>query len=959
MPTLETINVGLAPNDKKGDPLRNAMQKVNLNFSALNTAIQGVLDGKGQANGYASLGADGRLLAAQAPIVYSAALPTTAHDLNTYVTPGTFYQTTVAGATAGANYPVLNVGFLEVVATGTPVLQVYTVRSNALASMQRFWRVRQTAALWSAWKEISDTSTALSYQGGMAAAQDLNTYTQRGMWIIGSSATAAGGTNFPIGQSGSLIVFSAGYPGGPVATSCTQLYFAANSGQTFTRSLVSTAWSAWVRLVDASMIGAANGVGGLGADGRAPVTQFPLSFAVVTGTDVNTLTSPGVYYTNSDAQATAALNWPEQLAGTLLVEVAAAGNSQITQTYTTRNGTGGVSRTHKRVRFGTGGGTWGTWQQLARYDDAMTHVYLTAATDCNTLIADNTYYTLDSSTVVTSGSNWPPTSNIIGGSVEVRRQSANRVYQWVTFPVSGIRKPRIFFRYGIPGGAWEPWTMIGAVGSVGWLPTADCGDVYVDGVGWHRWNGTAYEMSALATTLPATAHDLNSYQTPGAYRQASTAGAAAGTNYPVALGGMLEVIGTGAAGQTKQVFTVAATSAVSAAAGPRQYWRFAINTSWSPWQQVLTTDMGVTHALLNVATDANTLTADNTFYTWTAAAVAGGANFPGYSAAGYMQVFWHAATTVSQELTLLVTGGKPLKFARFGNTSTGVWQPWKVTSAFNSAAWMPTSNMGDIYVDGQGTYRWDAARSAYVWAPPTPTHRQGLKTEWASATTLTVYPGMCASAGGETCLLLSAANTRTVQTSGAFAHGATGNGLLTGARAANTWYYIFLLRRDSDGAVCVAFDTTFNCANRPSTHSYYRRVGQCITDANNQLWAYVQYGNQFWLDTSFDLWSSGSLIANGAYSPSTYTPPNVAHIVKLSGFIATPSGSGGLLQRFQNNSRTSAYQYVLAASPTGNSINWWECPMAAVANPIVSFLVGPAPVSATVKVLGYIDLFED
>lgn len=67
MVSLETINVGQAPNDKKGDPLRNAMQKVNLNFSALNGAIQGVLDGKGQANGYASLGPDGRLPSGQTP----------------------------------------------------------------------------------------------------------------------------------------------------------------------------------------------------------------------------------------------------------------------------------------------------------------------------------------------------------------------------------------------------------------------------------------------------------------------------------------------------------------------------------------------------------------------------------------------------------------------------------------------------------------------------------------------------------------------------------------------------------------------------------------------------------------------------------------------------------------------------------------------------------------------------
>lgn len=751
MVDIQAINVGLAPNDKKGDPLRDAFVKANLNFSALNIAIQGVLDGKGQANGFASLGADGRLLAAQAPVVYSAALPTTAHDLNTYVTPGTFYQTTVAGATApnGLNYPLAQVGFLEVVATGTPVLQVYTTRVSGLTS-QRFWRVRVSSASWSTWKEITDTSGVLGYVGAMAAAQDLNSYTQRGIWVVGSSAIAAGGTNFPIGQSGSLIVYSAGYPGGATATGCTQFYNAANSGQVFTRSLVSAAWTPWVRQVDASMIGVANGVGGLGADGRAPVSQFPLSFALVTGTDANTVTSAGVYYTNSDAQATAALNWPEQLAGTLLVEAAAAGNSQVTQTYTTRNGSGGVLRTYKRVRFGTTG-VWGTWQQLARYDDAMTKVLLSAPTDANVLAADNVWYWWVAANVFTGGSNWPAISNVASGWVDVRVLNASTVLQTLTVPVSG-GKPRIFQRYGnSTTNVWQAWWCISPMSRIEHLPTADCGDIYVDGAGWHRWNGTAYALASLAATLPTTAHDLNTYQAPGEYRQASTAGAMAGSNYPVAIGGLLEVVGTGVAGQTKQVYTVASSANVSLTAGPRQFWRMAINTAWSPWQEVLTSALGMTHQFLTAATDANTLTADNTFYSWTASAVAGGANFPGYSAAGYMQVFWNAATVVSQELTLLVTGGKPLKFARFGNTSTGVWQPWKVTSAFNTTGWMPSSNMGDIYVDGDGFYRWNG--TAYV--------RSNV-----SSTSIGGKVDVIAGKGGQGYVLNSSGNTLTMGWSG-------------------------------------------------------------------------------------------------------------------------------------------------------------------------------------------------
>ena len=252
MANTQPINVGKADNDKTGDPLRVAMQKVNGNFTELQAGLASVwnasplgasvdlntvkapgryhqnansfaqtgsnypiaqagllevaasadgvfvyqeytqyrsgvysrrfwrsfyndvwaawqelpvLSQKGAANGLASLDASGKVPIAQIPVAYSATLPTAAHDLNEYVTPGSFYQTTIAGATAGANYPVANVGFLEVTATGTPVVQVYTTRTNVTTAMQRFWRVRMSATVWSAWKELADVTTVVSYAG--------------------------------------------------------------------------------------------------------------------------------------------------------------------------------------------------------------------------------------------------------------------------------------------------------------------------------------------------------------------------------------------------------------------------------------------------------------------------------------------------------------------------------------------------------------------------------------------------------------------------------------------------------------------------------------------------------------------------------------------------------------------------------------------------------------------------
>ncbi|MGE8289992.1 MAG: pyocin knob domain-containing protein, partial [Stenotrophomonas sp.] len=147
--------------------------------------------------------------------------------------------------------------------------------------------------------------------------------------------------------------------------------------------------------------------------------------------------------------------------------------------------------------------------------------------------------------------------------------------------------------------------------------------------------------------------------------------------------------------------------------GGRRYWRSCSNRTngnWGPWREVARASEAMTHTFLTAATDANTLIADNTWYSWTASAAIG-ANFPAFTsnwaAAGYMRVAYAAATQISQEVTFLITGQKPRTFFRFGNSSTGVWQPWKATSSWHAATGLPSSDMGDIYVDGEGWYAWN------------------------------------------------------------------------------------------------------------------------------------------------------------------------------------------------------------------------------------------------------------
>ncbi|GEM_PF-2540572 len=364
MDSLVKINIGAAPNDGTGDPARDAFAKHNKNMDSIANAL-------GAASGIATLGADGRLPPGQAPAVQT--LPATAHDLNNYQLPGSYRQASTAGAQAGTNYPQATGGILVVEGTGVAgqTVQRYTVASTGpvspTAGTRQYWRFAINTS-WSPWQEVLTAGNALPYLGRVETGADLNNYANRGMWAIAASSTAAGGTNFPIANSGWLLVFCEASAGAAVGTNVNQVYIGSNGNRQFFRSLVGGVWSAWEEVVRSSLLGALNGVATLDGNGRL-VQPHAFSSVLTAGTDANVAVFPGFYYLNSDAQATAALNWPVLLAGTLQVEAAGAGNLQITQTYTTRNGTGGVIRRFVRVRFGTAG-TWGSWQEIPVLDAA-------------------------------------------------------------------------------------------------------------------------------------------------------------------------------------------------------------------------------------------------------------------------------------------------------------------------------------------------------------------------------------------------------------------------------------------------------------------------------------------------------------------------------------------------------------------------------------------------------------
>ena len=133
-------------------------------------------------------------------------------------------------------------------------------------------------------------------------------------------------------------------------------------------------------------------------------------------------------------------------------------------------------------------------------------VALSAATDANTLIADNTYFTWVDQTAM--GANFP---NIVGsGYMRVYVIGSNVIAQELTVIIPG-RKPYSFCRTGNFGtGVWQAWRVSSTFSTVATMPNFDAGDVYVDGSGVYRWNGSAYVLADLSL-IEAGSNSLGTY----------------------------------------------------------------------------------------------------------------------------------------------------------------------------------------------------------------------------------------------------------------------------------------------------------------------------------------------------------------------------------------------------------------------------------------------------------------
>lgn len=118
----------------------------------------------------------------------------------------------------------------------------------------------------------------------------------------------------------------------------------------------------------------------------------------------------------------------------------------------------------------------------------------------------------------------------------------------------------------------------------------------------------------------------------------------------------------------------------------------------------------------------------------------------------------------------------------------------------------------------------------------------GLTNAADTAHDITIAAGEATDSSDTTMLALASAMTKQIDAT--WAVGTAAGGLFTGSVAADTWYHVFLIEKDSDSTIDAGFDTSLTAANIPTGYTKYRIIMSVETDASANIKQIRQYGNQ-------------------------------------------------------------------------------------------------------------------
>lgn len=112
-----------------------------------------------------------------------------------------------------------------------------------------------------------------------------------------------------------------------------------------------------------------------------------------------------------------------------------------------------------------------------------------------------------------------------------------------------------------------------------------------------------------------------------------------------------------------------------------------------------------------------------------------------------------------------------------------------------------------------------------------------FNTSFATVSTLSISSGVCRDSTDIVNIKSTSSITVDITASGV-------NGLDTGSEAASTWYYVYVILKDSDQTVAGLLSVSSTDPTMPSGYTYFRRIGEWRNDGSSNLLNGFFYGDR-------------------------------------------------------------------------------------------------------------------
>lgn len=183
----------------------------------------------------------------------------------------------------------------------------------------------------------------------------------------------------------------------------------------------------------------------------------------------------------------------------------------------------------------------------------------------------------------------------------------------------------------------------------------------------------------------------------------------------------------------------------------------------------------------------------------------------------------------------------------------------------------------------------------------------------APTTTVDMSAGSCRDATDAYNLSLAATFSKRINAT--FTAGSGNGGLDAGTVAANTWYHVFLIRKDSDGSSDILLSTSFTTPTMPSGYTAKRVIHSIHTDASALIEAFISYETAggglctMWTTPTLEV---DSTTTTSARTDTVKTPPGYRTFAILN--VMATRGSTGI-QVFVGCPDTTDSAVSLTAAP--------------------------------------------